>query len=119
MFSVEQPTPPEGRIKSVKVDESVARKLLMGAPEIEWPSVGDGLTKGRCAVYIAVDRTGKVREVWPEGCDNAGLEDPHAIKCAEGQAGCEERHAGADRITGHFEFQIASSHQRQSRYYRY
>jgi hypothetical protein len=76
LFAVEQPTPPEGRIESVKVDESVARKLLIGASEIEWPSIGDGLTKGRCAVYIAVDRTGKVREVWPEGCDNPGLEDP-------------------------------------------
>lgn len=76
MFGVEDPTPPEGRIRSVRVDESVARKLLLGSSEIEWPTVGDGLTKGRCAVYISVDRTGKVREVWPEGCDNAGLQDP-------------------------------------------
>lgn len=76
MFAVEQSTPPEARIKSVKVDESFARKLLLGTSEIEWPPVGSGLTKGRCAVYVAVDRTGRVREVWPEGCDNPGLEDP-------------------------------------------
>lgn len=76
MLVVERSTPPEGRIKSVKVDESVARKLLISGSEIEWPTVGDGLTKGRCAVYISVDRNGKVREVWPEGCDNSGLEDP-------------------------------------------
>ncbi len=76
MFAVEQSTPAEARIKSVKVDESFARKLLLGTSEIEWPPVGGGLTQGRCAVYVAVDRTGRVREVWPEGCDNPGLEDP-------------------------------------------
>jgi hypothetical protein len=76
MFAVEQSTAPEGRLKSVKVDDSVVRKLLISGSEIEWPTVGDGLTKGRCAVYIGVDRIGKIREVWPEGCDNPGLEDP-------------------------------------------
>jgi hypothetical protein len=75
MFAVEQPTPPEARLKFVKVDEAVARKLLLSGPEIEWPSVGNGATNGRCAVYIGVDRMGKIREVWPEGCDNSGLED--------------------------------------------
>jgi hypothetical protein len=76
IFAVQQSTPPEGRIKFVSVDEAVARKLLLSTPTIEWPSVGNGLTKGRCAVYVGVDRTGKIREVWPEGCDNPGLQDP-------------------------------------------
>ena len=27
-------------------------------------------------MYISADRSGKVREVWPHGCDNPGLQDP-------------------------------------------
>jgi hypothetical protein len=76
LFEVREATPVRDRIKSVKVDEDTARKLLITRPEIEWPPVGNGLTTGRCAVYISVDRKGTTREVWPEGCDNPGLQDP-------------------------------------------
>ena len=76
LFEIPEPTRLKDRIKSVKVDESTARKLLLTNPEIVWPLVGNGLTKGRCAVYISVDRRGTTREVWPEGCDNPGLQDP-------------------------------------------
>jgi hypothetical protein len=27
-------------------------------------------------VYVSADRAGHMREVWPAGCDNAGLQDP-------------------------------------------
>jgi hypothetical protein len=76
MFAVDQPTPLQDRIRSIPVDQETARKLAMTSTEIEWPTVGEGPTKGGCAVYISADRTGNVREVWPHGCDNAGLQDP-------------------------------------------
>jgi outer membrane biosynthesis protein TonB len=34
------------------------------------------LATGGCAVYISADRNGNIREAWPEGCDNPGLQDP-------------------------------------------
>jgi hypothetical protein len=76
MFVVSQSTPPSERIKSIKVDEQVLRKLSLGSTEIDWPPVGDGLTTGGCAVYVSADRAGHIREAWPEGCDSASLQDP-------------------------------------------
>jgi len=76
MFVVSQSTPPSDRIKSIKVDEQVLRKLSLGSTEIDWPPVGDGLTTGGCAVYVSADRAGHIREAWPEGCDSASLQDP-------------------------------------------
>lgn len=76
LFVVSDPTPAEDRIRTVRVDEETFRKLVSGSTDVEWPSVGEGLTTGGCAVFATADRTGQVREVWPGGCDNAGLEDP-------------------------------------------
>ena len=76
LFVVEQPTPTGERIRSLKVDDETLRRLVIGSTEIDWPSVGTGLASGGCAVYISADRTGVIREVWPSGCDNAGLQDP-------------------------------------------
>lgn len=75
MFSVDRSTPLEQRINRAQVDEDTIRQLATDAP-ITWAAVGGGLLKGRCAVYISVDRTGQPREVWPAGCDNPGLQDP-------------------------------------------
>jgi hypothetical protein len=76
MFAVEQATPVHDRIRSVQISGEMLKGMAIGSAEIAWPSVGEGLTKGGCAVYVSADRTGKVREVWPHGCDNPGLEDP-------------------------------------------
>lgn len=76
MFAVNQPTPPAERVRSLRIDDETLRKLVIGSTEIDWPSVGSGLAAGGCAVYISADRTGTIREVWPSGCDNAGLQDP-------------------------------------------
>ena len=76
MFTVKDPTPPAGQIRSVRIDEDAFRKLVDGSTEIDWPPTGGGLATGGCAVYVSADRTGHVREAWPEGCDNAGLQDP-------------------------------------------
>jgi hypothetical protein len=76
MFAVQQPTPPAERLSSARVDEDTFRSLVVGSTEIDWPTVGEGLTTGGCAVYVSADRTGGIREAWPAGCDNAGLQDP-------------------------------------------
>jgi hypothetical protein len=75
LFEVKQSTPQEKRIDRVLLDEEEARKLLIDDPTILWPAVGGGLTKGRCGLFVSIDRKGKLREVWPNGCDNAGVED--------------------------------------------
>lgn len=75
LFLVSDPTPAKDRIRTVRIDEETFRKLVSGSTDVEWPSVGEGLTAGGCAVFAIADRTGQVREVWPGGCDNAGLED--------------------------------------------
>lgn len=76
LFTVQKATPPQEQIKTVQVDQATIRALAQGSTEIKWPSVGGGPTAGRCAVYVSTDRTGRIREVWPQGCDNPGLQDP-------------------------------------------
>lgn len=76
VFAIPKATPAQEQIKSVKVDEATVRRLALSGTNIIWPPVGGGPTTGRCAVYVSADRTGNMREVWPHGCDNAGLQDP-------------------------------------------
>jgi hypothetical protein len=76
MFAVQQSTPPAERLSTVRMDEETFRSLVVGSTDIDWATVGEGLTTGGCAVYVSADRAGAVREAWPAGCDNAGLQDP-------------------------------------------
>jgi hypothetical protein len=76
MFAVQEITPPTERIKIAKVDEGTFRELAIGSAEIDWPPTRGGPANGGCAVYASADRSGQVREVWPEGCDSTGLQDP-------------------------------------------
>ena len=76
MFTVSKATAAQEQIKTVKVDEALVRALASSDTNIVWPPVGGGPTTGGCAVYVSVDRAGNMREVWPHGCDNPGLEDP-------------------------------------------
>ena len=74
LFAVDNPTPPQNQIKSVRVDEATVRRLASD-PEIPWPAAENPPTTGKCSVYLSADRAGHVREVWPGDCDNAGLQD--------------------------------------------
>jgi hypothetical protein len=76
MFAVEQPTPVEQRIQTIKIDENEFRRLSLTNTDIAWPPVGGEPATGGCAVYVSADRSGHVREAWPAGCDNAGLQNP-------------------------------------------
>jgi len=76
MFEVQKPTPAFEKINRVRVSDDFIRKAAPGSTEIAWPTVGEGLLTGGCAVYVSADRTGQIREAWPAGCDNAALETP-------------------------------------------
>ena len=52
------------------------RELSLTDTTIDWPLVGGPPLTGNCTVYVSADRSGRVREVWPGGCDNTGLEEP-------------------------------------------
>lgn len=60
---------------SVTVSSEQMEQLTEENPFINWPSVPDGKTSGHLAIYISVDRNGRVREAWPLNSDNARLDD--------------------------------------------
>jgi hypothetical protein len=74
LFVVEHSTEPKDRIKSVRIDQDTFMKLAVTSTEIAWPPQGGGPTTGGCAVYVGADRTGTVRESWPQGCDSTGIQ---------------------------------------------
>jgi hypothetical protein len=76
LFEVKTPTPAADRIQVLRVGEDALRSLVIGSTDIAWPTVIGGQDSGGCGAFLSVDRTGNVREVLPEGCDNPGLDDP-------------------------------------------
>jgi Gram-negative bacterial TonB protein C-terminal len=74
LFAIEQPTPPNEQILSIRIDNAVLKRLALSTAEVQWPGVRDGKTTGVLSLYISVDRTGKVREVWPLNSDNPQLD---------------------------------------------
>jgi hypothetical protein len=76
LFAISQPTPLAEQIRRLRVDDDTVRRIALNSTEIAWPAVGAGPFTGGCAVYVSADRSGHIREAWPEGCDNASLEDP-------------------------------------------
>jgi hypothetical protein len=76
LFAIEKSTPPEARINSLRISEATLRSLSLTSTEIKWPAVEGGLLTGGCALYVSADRSGRMREVWPGGCDNKELVTP-------------------------------------------
>lgn len=54
-----------GELKSQQVGEPTARTILLSSPEITWPEVREGKTQGILSLYVSVDKSGQVHEVWP------------------------------------------------------
>jgi hypothetical protein len=75
IFAVPQPTPKEKQIRSAVLPEAEFRSLALETHEIIWPQVLDGRTTGTAAFYISIDRSGKVREVFPVHTDNERSND--------------------------------------------
>lgn len=76
LFAIEKSTPPEARINRLRISEATLRSLSLTSTEIEWPAVEGGLLTGGCALSVSADRSGRMREVWPGGCDNNELVTP-------------------------------------------
>lgn len=65
-FSIVDSTPREKQIRSVVVPEADLRSLGLQPIEIIWPQVlEDGHTTGDTSYYVSLDRSGKVREIFP------------------------------------------------------
>lgn len=76
LFAFDAPTPATDQMKTIQVTEDSARGLALNTPAIVWPTVREGKTEGVTSVYISVDRSGQVREVWPLVSNNLELNQP-------------------------------------------
>jgi Gram-negative bacterial TonB protein C-terminal len=65
LFSIDQPTVTEKRIRSMFLPEAELRSRSVEAPDIIWPQVLDGATTGNASIYVSLDRSGRVREAIP------------------------------------------------------
>jgi len=73
LFTIDAATPATEQMKTIQVTEDAARALALNTPAIVWPPVREGKTEGVMSVYVSVDRTGHVREVWPLVSNNLEL----------------------------------------------
>lgn len=73
LFTIGAATPATDQMKTIQVTEVTARALALNTPAIVWPTVREGKTEGVISVYVSVDRSGQVREVWPLVTNNLEL----------------------------------------------
>jgi TonB-like protein len=72
MFVVQAPS---ALVQTIRADEPTLRSLALNAPEIVWPAVRSGANSGTLSLYVCVDRTGHVREIYELNSSNPGLSD--------------------------------------------
>jgi len=70
LFAIDSPASPDHQVRNTQVVETTARSIALDTPEPKWPAVREGKTSGTASVYVSVDRSGHVREVWPLTSDN-------------------------------------------------
>jgi outer membrane biosynthesis protein TonB len=75
LFTMDAATPATEQMKTIQVTEDSARTLAVNTPAIVWPPVREGKTDGVMSVYVSVDRSGHVREVWPLVSNNPELNE--------------------------------------------
>ena len=75
LFTVDTVTPSAEQMRTIQVTEDTTRALALNTPPIVWPPVREGKTEGVISVYVSVDRSGHVREVWPLVSNNLQLND--------------------------------------------
>jgi hypothetical protein len=73
LFTIDAATPAAEQMRTIQVTEDSARALAVNTPTIVWPTVREGKTEGVISVYVSVDRSGQVREVWPLVSNNLEL----------------------------------------------
>lgn len=72
MFGVQDPSLP---LQTIRADEPTLRSLAVNAPDIVWPAVHGGADKGTLSLYVCLDRSGRVREIYELNSSNPGLSD--------------------------------------------
>ncbi|HEY4904257.1 MAG TPA: hypothetical protein VIH89_12345 [Candidatus Sulfotelmatobacter sp.] len=71
-FVVQETSPP---LQTVRTSEEALRGLVVSAPEIVWPTVRSGSVAGTLSLYVCLDRSGHVREIYELNSSNPGLSD--------------------------------------------
>jgi hypothetical protein len=64
-FAIPTPTPRDQQLVTATMPEPELRSLAVEAPPIIWPQALDGSETGQASFYLALDPTGKVRDVLP------------------------------------------------------
>lgn len=64
-FEIAQATPKEKQIRNIILSDSELHQQALEPLEVIWPQVLDGLTSGETSYYVAIDRSGTVREILP------------------------------------------------------
>jgi len=72
MFAVQDTSAP---LQTIRADEPTLRRLAVNPPDIVWPAVHGGADKGTLSLYVCLDRTGRVREIYELNSSNPGLSD--------------------------------------------
>jgi hypothetical protein len=62
-------------LRTVRVSEETLRSLAVNAPDIVWPTVRSGSVTGTLSLYVCLDRSGHVREIYELNSSNPGLSD--------------------------------------------
>jgi outer membrane biosynthesis protein TonB len=75
LLTIDTATPPTEQMKTIQVTEDSARALALNTPTMVWPAVREGKTVGVMSVYVSVDRSGQMREVWPLASNNPELNE--------------------------------------------
>jgi len=65
----------DNAFESTHLSPAQLEQLTSTIPAIVWPAVRAGKTQGHLAIYMSVDKSGQVREAWPENSDNGELSD--------------------------------------------
>jgi hypothetical protein len=73
LFTIDAATPATEQMKTIQVTQDTTRALALNTPAIVWPTVREGKTEGLMSVYVSVDRSGHIREVWPLVSNNLEL----------------------------------------------
>lgn len=71
-FAIQQTSPP---LQTTRIDEAALRSLAVNAPDIVWPTVRSGTDKGTLSLYVCLDRSGHLREIYELNSSNPGLSD--------------------------------------------
>lgn len=72
LFTVSETSVP---LQTIRTNERTLRDLIVGSPEITWPTVRSGADKGTLSLYLCIDRAGRVREIYKLNSSNPGVSD--------------------------------------------